>query len=81
MKRQEDILTRLLESEKAEKQREFEDQRESKTATEAQRSSPPGFERFKKQQRKSLEMYQTVAPELNTFYKRKVDRYFLQLNP
>jgi hypothetical protein len=28
-----------------------------------------------------LEMYQTVAPELNTFYKRKVDRYFLQLNP
>ena len=81
LKRQEEILSRMLESEKAEKQRELDDEREAKTANETPRNTPPGFENFKKQQRKSLEMYQTVAPELNAFYKRKVDRYFLQLNP
>lgn len=81
LKRQEEILTRMLESEKAEKQREYDNQREGNTAKDVQRGSPPGFESFKKQQRKSLEMYQTVAPELNTYYKRKVDRYFMQLNP
>ncbi|MBA4302921.1 MAG: hypothetical protein C0424_01715 [Sphingobacteriaceae bacterium] len=81
LKRQEEILTRMLESDKADKQREFEDQREGTTANDNQRSSPPGFEVFKKQQRKSLDMYQTVAPELNSYYKRKVERYFLELNP
>lgn len=81
LKRQEEILTRMLESEKAEKQREFDDQREGTTAKDLQRISPPGFEAFKKQQRKSFEMYQTVAPEFNSYYKRKVERYFLELNP
>ena len=81
LKRQEDILTRMLESEKAEKQREFDDQREGNSAKDAIRSTPPGFELFKKQQRKSVEMFQTVAPEMNAYYKRKVDRYFMQLNP
>jgi hypothetical protein len=27
-----------------------------------------------------LEMYRTVSPELNGFYKQKVDQYFLQVN-
>lgn len=81
MKRQQDIMTRLLEAEKAEREREFSEERESNTAKEVQRTTPPGFEAYRRQKLKSLEMYRTMSPELNSFYKRKVDDYFLNLNP
>lgn len=81
MRRQEEIMTRLLQAEKAEREREFDDKRESNTAKESPRQTPPGFEAFKKQKERSLEMYKSVTPELNTYYRKKVDRYFLQLNP
>lgn len=81
LRRQEEIMTRLLEAEKAEREREFDDKRESNTAKETPRQTPPGFEAFKKQQQRSLEMYKSVTPELNAYYRKKVDRYFLQLNP
>jgi hypothetical protein len=80
MKRQQEIMTRLLEAEKAEREREFDDKRESNTAKEAPRTTPPGFEAYKKQKERSIDLYRTINPELNTFYKKKVDQYFLQLN-
>jgi hypothetical protein len=80
MKRQQEILTRLLDAEKAEREREFDERRESKTAEEVKRDVPPGFEAYRRQKLKTLEMYRTVSPELNSFYKQKVDQYFLQLN-
>jgi len=81
LRRQEEIMTRLLQAEKAEREREFDDKRESNTAKETSRPTPPGFESFKKQQQRSLEMYKSLTPELNAYYRKKVDRYFLQLNP
>jgi hypothetical protein len=80
MKRQEEIMTRLLEAEKAEREREFDNKRESNTAKEVPRTIPPGFEAYRRQKLRTLEMYRTVSPELNSFYKQKVDQYFLQLN-
>jgi hypothetical protein len=80
MKRQEEIMTRLLEAEKAEREREFDEKRESNTAKEVPRTTPPGFEAYRRQKLRTLEMYRTVSPELNGFYKQKVDQYFLQLN-
>ena len=81
LRRQEEIMTRLLQAEKAEREREFDDKRESNTAKELPKQIPPGFEAFKRQQQRSLEIYRAVTPELNTYYRKKVDRYFLHLNP
>jgi len=49
MKRQQDILTRLLESERAEREREQEEKRESNTAKDHIYRNPAQFEEFKKQ--------------------------------
>lgn len=78
--RQQEILTRLLEAEKAEREREFDERREATRAEEKAPRTPPGFEAYKKQKAKTLELYRTVSPELNAFYKQKVDQYFLQLS-
>ncbi len=45
LKRQQDILTRLLESERAEREKEYENKRESQTAEEIQRPIPPSVEK------------------------------------
>lgn len=76
MKRQQDILTRLLESERAEREREQEEKRESNTATEKIYRNPAQFEEFKKQQSREKEMLQIVPPTMNSFYKNLVNSYF-----
>lgn len=81
LRRQEEIMTRLLEAEKSDREREYDDKRESNSAKDIPRQTPPGFDTFKRQQQKSLEMLKGSTPELNTYYRKKVDRYFLQLNP
>jgi len=80
LRRQEEIMTRLLESEKAERERDEEERRESKSATEAPKGTPPGFEAYRKQKNRAVDLYRTLTPELNSFYKDKVDTYFLQIN-
>lgn len=76
MKRQQDILTRLLESERAEREREQEEKRESNTATEQIYRNPAQFDEFKKQQSREKEMLQIVPPTMNSFYKNLVNSYF-----
>lgn len=76
MKRQQDILTRLLESERAEKQREQEEKRESNTGQDQIYRNPAQFEQFKKQQTRETELLKTVPPTMNTFYKNLVNSYF-----
>lgn len=80
LRRQEEIMTRLLESEKAERERDEEERRESKSATEIPKGVPPGFEAYRKQKNRAVDLYRTLTPELNAFYKDKVDAYFLQIN-
>jgi len=80
LRRQEEIMTRLLESEKAERERDEEERRESKSATEIPKGIPPGFEAYRKQKNRAVDLYRTLTPELNAFYKEKVDTYFLQIN-
>jgi hypothetical protein len=80
LRRQQDIMTRLLESEKAERERDEEERRESESAKEKPAAVPPGFESYKRQKAKTADLYRTLTPELNSFYKKKVDSYFLELN-
>ncbi len=76
IKRQQDILTRLLESERAERERDQDEQRKSEEAKNYQKRNPPAFEEYKKLKLKEMELLRTVPPELNSYYKQKVNDYF-----
>lgn len=76
IKRQQQIMTRLLEHEKAEMQREKENRRESKEAKEQYQPSPADLERFNKMQQNNLELFRSVPPSMTPFYKNKVNDYF-----
>ncbi len=77
IKRQESILTRLLEAEKAEIERQQDKQRESKEWIDnlTKRSVSP-FEDYLKQKQKQEELLNTIPPSFTPFYKQKVQTYF-----
>ncbi|GAB4131025.1 MAG: ATPase [Bacteroidia bacterium] len=76
MKRQQEILDKLLEYEKAEKQKEMDEKRESNEAKNQQLSNPNGFLEYNRQKEKEAELLKTVPPALTPFYKNKVNIYF-----
>lgn len=75
LNRQQEILTRLLESEKAEKEREQEQKRESTEGKEITRT-PPQFEEYKQLKMRETELLKTIPPGFTTFYKNLVNSYF-----
>lgn len=79
IQRQQEILTRMLESEKAEKEREQDNKRESKTADEKTKALPPDLEEYLKQKSKEQELLLTIPPVLQPFYKDKTKSYFNRL--
>ncbi len=80
MKRQQDIITKLLESEKAEREREQDEQRKSNEAKNQVLSNPTQFLEYKRLREKELELLNTVSPSLTPFYKQKVNEYFNSVN-
>jgi hypothetical protein len=80
LKRQQQIQTRLLEAEKAEQEREQDQQRESQ----AGKNLPPGYikalQEYQQIKQKQTEQVKTVTPELNFYYKSKIKSYFDLLN-
>ena len=76
MMRQEEILTRLLESEKAERERDQDEKRESKESNIENFSNLNLFNEYNRLKMKETELLKTVPPSLNTFYKNKVTDYF-----
>jgi hypothetical protein len=80
MKRQQDILTKLLESEKAEREREQDEQRKSNEAKNQNLSNPTQFLEYKRLKEKELELLNTVPPSLTPYYKQKVNEYFNNVN-
>ena len=76
IKRQEDIITRLLESEKAERERDKEERREAKEAKNEIFSNPEDFFEYKRLKQQQTELLKTVPPKLNSYYKKRVNEYF-----
>ena len=76
LNRQKQILTRLLEHEKAEQKRDQEEKRESTEAKEQKFSNPNLFLQYKRIKSNEQEILKTVPPVMNTFYKNKVNEYF-----
>jgi hypothetical protein len=79
LKRQQDILTRLLEHEKAERERELDEKRKSDSAQSYERKTPPELEEYLKKRRSEVETYKTVSPALKPYYKTLVEEYFKTL--
>jgi hypothetical protein len=80
LNRQQQILTRLLESERAEMKREQEEKRESREANQLPNSTIPPFIEQELNRKKEIELYKTIPPTLNPFYKDKVNAYFYHFN-
>ena len=75
LKRQQDILTRLLEEERAEREREQDDQREAQTAKQQPTKLPPALEEYLKKRRAEVDLFRTVSPALKPYYKQLVEEY------
>lgn len=80
LKRQQDILTRLLESEKAERERDQDEQRKSEEAKKQFERNPAALEEYKRMKEKELELLRTVPPALNSYYRQKVSEYFQSID-
>jgi len=79
LNRQKQILTRLLEHEKAEQKRDQEEKRESTEAKDQKFSNPNLFLQYKRIKSNEQEILKSVPPVMNTFYKNKVNEYFYNL--
>ncbi len=79
MIRQEQILTRLLEHERAELVRETEERREGTTAKDYELSNPAEFFEYNRIREREVEMLRSLPPGLRPFYRSLVEQYFLQV--
>lgn len=77
--RQEEILTRLLQSEKAEREREKDEKREATEATDELSRNPTEFFEYNKRKNQEIELLRTLPPAFNSYYKSKVSDYFNQI--
>ncbi|MGE5355686.1 MAG: DUF4175 domain-containing protein [Deltaproteobacteria bacterium] len=75
LKRQQDLTSRLLEAERADRQRGFDNERKSETGTEKEKKIPPAIEKYLKEREAQLELYRSVSPTLKPFYRDLVRKY------
>jgi hypothetical protein len=79
LKRQKDILTRLLEAEKAERQRGEDEKRKSETANDMRQELPPALQEYLRKRNAEISSYKTVSPSLKPYYRQLVDEYYKAL--
>lgn len=77
--RQEQILTRLLEHEQAELQREMEERRVGNTAYNYEFSNPDEIFEYNRIRNRELEMLRSLPAGLKPFYRSLVENYFLNM--
>ena len=76
IKRQNEILTRMLESERAEKKKDKDKERKSQTGVDRKQENIENFEAFKKLKDRDLELIKKIPPVYSSYYKLKVSEYF-----
>lgn len=76
VKRQKDILTRLLESDKALMERGLDEKRESKEGKNKDYSNQIQFLEYNKEKLKQIELLRSVDPTYNKYYKDRANEYF-----
>ncbi|WP_276346062.1 DUF4175 family protein [Daejeonella sp. JGW-45] len=80
LNRQQEILSKLLEADKAEREREQDEKRESKEGITPAPDYKIILQEYQKIKQKETDLLKTVPPSLNSFYKIKVGDYFKYLN-
>ena len=76
LNRQQQILSKLLKSEKAELEREKEKKRKSKESINKKISNPLEYLEYKRIKEKETELLRTVPPKLKPFYREVILKYF-----
>lgn len=76
LKRQQDIMVRLLEAEKSERERELDQKRESNEGRETPHTDPARFFEYQRTKQREAELLRTVPPGLKPYYKARVAEYF-----
>lgn len=76
IKRQQDIVTRLLETEKSAREQDMDEERKGETAKDYDKEIPKAFEEYLRLKEKELELLKTVPPKLYPYYKKEVSEYF-----
>lgn len=77
--RQQEILTRLLEAEKAAKEQGQEEKREAETAKRYKQQLPPAFQQYLLQKQREVELLKTIPPGFTPFFKEEVSDYFKKI--
>ena len=81
IKRQKEILTRLLEVEKSMREQELDDERKGETAkSDYEQKASKSFEEYIKAKKQEIELLKTVPVRLNPYYKSEANKYFQRLN-
>ncbi len=76
LNRQQDIETRLLEAEKADRKREYDNKREAESGKDIKRTMPKSIQEYIKNKKAEIDVYRKVSPELRPYYKQLVDKYY-----
>lgn len=79
IKRQQEILTRLLDAEKSMREQDLDDERKGETAKEYDKEIPRAFEEYLRLKEKEVELLKTVPPKLYPYYKKEVSDYFKRM--
>ena len=79
MMRQEEILSRLLEHEKATREKDQDKKRKGKTAKNYERKVPPSLEEYLKKREAEVDLFKSVSPALKPYYRNLVEEYHKSL--
>jgi hypothetical protein len=77
--RQQDILTRLLENDKATRERDQDERRKGESADQLNKKLPPAMEEYLRKRRSDIEQINTVSPSLKPYYKTLVEDYLKKI--
>ena len=80
IKRQQEVLTKLLTADQASRQQDQDNKRESQAGKDYPSSYPKMLLQFKNKQISENEFLQKTPPSLNYYYKNKISGYFKSLN-
>jgi hypothetical protein len=79
IKRQQEILTRLLDAEKSMREQDLDEERKGETAKDYDKEIPKAFEEYLRLKEKEVELLKTVPPKLYPYYKKEVTDYFKRM--
>jgi signal recognition particle subunit SEC65 len=79
IKRQKEIMTRLLEAEKSMREQDMDEERKGETAKDYEKEVPKAFEEYLRLKEKEVELLRTVPPKLYPYYKKEVTEYFKRM--